>query len=130
MNYGFSLGVSSAMFTIIPVIVAIGFVTVFGIMIAQAVRGGREWHRNNQSPILTVSAHVVSKRTEITNYHHQGANNTSHMSTSTTHYVTFEVESGDRMEFRVSGSEYGMLVKGDTGRLTFQGSRYHNFDRK
>ena len=28
------------------------------------------------------------------------------------------------MEFSVSGREYGLLVEGDTGRLTFQGTRY------
>jgi hypothetical protein len=44
-------------------------------------------------------------------------------------YVTFEVESGDRMEFHVAGHEYGMLIEGDTGNLTFQGTRYLGFDR-
>ena len=39
--------------------------------------------------------------------------------TTTRYYVTFQVESGDRMEFSVSG-RYGLLV--DTGRLTFQGT--------
>ena len=49
------------------------------------------------------------------------------MTTSTRYYVTFQVESGDRMEFSVSGREYGLLVEGDTGRLTFQGTRYLGF---
>jgi hypothetical protein len=48
---------------------------------------------------------------------------------STTYYATFEVESGDRLEFTVSGKEYGMLVEGDIGKLVFQGTRYHSFDR-
>ena len=52
-----------------------------------------------------------------------------HTTTNTTYYVTFQVESGDRMEFCVSGTEYGMLVEGDTGRLTFQGTRYLAFER-
>jgi len=43
--------------------------------------------------------------------------------------VTFLVESGDRIELCVSGTEYGMLVEGDTGRLTFQGTRYLSFER-
>ena len=45
------------------------------------------------------------------------------------YYVTFLVESGDRIELCVSGTEYGMLVEGDTGRLTFQGTRYLSFER-
>ncbi len=39
------------------------------------------------------------------------------------------MESGDRIELCVSGAEYGMLVEGDTGRLTFQGTRYLSFER-
>lgn len=47
----------------------------------------------------------------------------------TTYYVTFQVDSGDRMELSVSGSEYGMLVDGDRGKLSFQGTRYLSFER-
>ena len=49
---------------------------------------------------------------------------------STTYYATFQVESGDRMELRLSGAEYGMLAEGDRGRLTFQGTRYLSFERE
>lgn len=51
-----------------------------------------------------------------------------HTTSSTSYYVTFQVESGDRIEFCVKGSEYGMLVEGDRGRLTFQGTRYLGFE--
>ncbi len=50
-------------------------------------------------------------------------------STFTSYYVTFQVESGDRMELTVSGSDYGMLVQGDIGKLSFQGTRYLGFER-
>lgn len=33
-----------------------------------------------------------------------------HSHSSTTYFVTFEVESGDRMEFMVDGREYGLLA--------------------
>ena len=46
------------------------------------------------------------------------------------YYVTFQVESNDRMEFEVSGTEYGMLAGGDSGELTFQGTQYLNFRRE
>lgn len=52
-----------------------------------------------------------------------------HTSSSTVYYATFEVESGDRMEFGVPNKEYGLLVEGDRGRLTFQGTRYLGFER-
>ncbi|MBD5156664.1 MAG: DUF2500 domain-containing protein, partial [Butyrivibrio sp.] len=47
----------------------------------------------------------------------------------TSYYVTFQVESGDRIELRVSTQEYGMLAEGDFGRLSFQGMRYLGFER-
>ena len=40
------------------------------------------------------------------------------------------MESGDRIELKVSGKEYGMLVEQDSGILTFQGTRYLDFERK
>jgi hypothetical protein len=51
------------------------------------------------------------------------------MSTSSSYYVTFEVASGDRMELLVPTNEYGYLIEGDRGELTFQGTRYLGFAR-
>jgi hypothetical protein len=48
---------------------------------------------------------------------------------NTIYYVTFQVASGDRMEFEVHDDEYGMIVENDKGKLTFQGTRYISFDR-
>ena len=104
------------------------FALVIGLFIVTAVRGIRQWHRNNNSPRLTVDAAVAAKRTEVSHHHHHGAGSTHH--TSTWYYVTFQVESGDRMELPVSGREYGLLAEGDRGRLTFQGTRYLGFARQ
>ena len=43
--------------------------------------------------------------------------------------LSFQVDSGDRMELSVAGTEYGMLVEGDRGELSFQGTRYLGFVR-
>ena len=84
------------------------------------------WNKNNHSPRLTVPATVVAKRTEVSRHH---TDNTM-MHTFTTYYATFQVESGDRMELEVDGSDYGMLVEGDFGKLMFQGTRYLGFERR
>jgi len=115
-----------AMFTIIPILVAAGFILVFGLIIASVVRSAKQHKRNNASPVLSVPALVATKRSDTT-YHHDG--NTMSNSSFTTYYVTFEVESGDRMEFAVGDTEYGLLVEGDAGKLTFQGTRYLGFER-
>ena len=98
------------------------------IMVAAAavlVRSVGEWNRNNHAPRPTVAAQIVSRRTGIsTQTMGDGA-----MHTTTTHYVTFEVASGDRMEMRVPGREYGLLTEGGRGQLSFQGTRYLSFER-
>jgi hypothetical protein len=124
-------GGAGVMFAIIPVFVTIGFFTVFGLVIYRLVQGARQYKRNNDSPVLTVEAKVVTKRSDVSHYHHQNmTNNTMDTAYSTTYYyVTFEVESGDRMEFHVENHEYGLLAEGDRGKLTFQGTRYLGFSR-
>ncbi len=117
----------SFIFAIFPMLFTLVFILVFGMIIYTIAQNVKREHKNNHSPRLTVEAKVVSKRT---NFHrHSGTNHTvGH--THTTYYVTFEVKSGDRMELQMQGQEYGMLVEGDFGELTFQGTRYLGFQRK
>jgi len=42
---------------------------------------------------------------------------------------TVEVASGDRMEFQVMNTEFGLLAEGDAGMLAFQSTRYPGFTR-
>jgi len=65
----------------------------------------------------------------VSRHRHNGAGNHHHYHTSTSYYVTFQVESGDRMELHVAGEEYGMLIEGDSGKLSFQGTRFLGFER-
>ena len=116
------------------IIVPIMFIIVIGILIFSLGQGIVTWNKNNQSPRLTVSAVIVAKRENITYHQHANAGDASgahgfHTTTNTRYYVTFQMGSGDRMELQVSGTEYGMLAEGDTGRLTFQGTRYLAFER-
>ena len=125
MGFGFGMGCDlfGVMFTLV-------FVLVIGMFVVTAVRGISQWNKNNNSPRLTVSATIVAKRTNVTHHHHNGAGGHHHHHTSTTYYVTFQVDSGDRMELQVDGTEYGMLIEGDRGELSFQGTRYLSFERK
>lgn len=92
------------------------FIVVFVIAIAKGLSQNK---KNNDSPRLTIEATVVAKRTDV-----RGMDRNI-----TDYYVTFQVESGDRMELEVKGAEYGMLVEGDVGKLSFQGTRYLSFQR-
>ncbi len=123
-------GFDGMMFSIVPVFIVIVFVFVFGTIIVRSIQGAKQWKSNNESPVLTVDATVVTKRADVQHYHHNtGTDNMHHMSSSTTYYATFEVTSGDRLEFQIRDTEYGMLVEHDIGKLTFQGTRYLGFER-
>lgn len=119
-------------FDVMSAIFPIFFILVAALVVFTIIRGLAEWNKNNQSPRLTVDAKVVSKRKNTTHYQDNANYEVTHavtMRTNTTYYVTFEVESGDRMEMCVDGQQYGMLAEGDSGKLTFQGTRYLGFDR-
>lgn len=121
--FGFS------MFSFINILFPAVFLLVFGVIIFTIVKSIKEWSSNNKQPVLSVAATLVAKRVNVSRHGHNTANHHHHSSTNTTYYLTFQVESGDRMEFRVAGKEYGILAEGDIGKLTFQGSRYHSFER-
>ena len=105
------------------------FFLVLAIFLFTFIKGISQWNQNNHSPRLTVDATVVAKRAHVDHHHHHTGNGAMHMTTSTTYYATFQVESGDRMELCVSSREYGMLIEGDHGKLSFQGTRYLGFER-
>lgn len=105
--------------SIISIIVPLGFITVFGFIIYAVFSNIKEGVKNNNSPLLSVPAQVVTKRTAVRGDH-----------SYTTYFVTFEVQSGDRMEFEVKGEQFGQLVEKDLGLLAFQGSRFVSFERQ
>lgn len=130
-NLLFGFNMVEGMFSIVPFLVISGFALVFVLIIVQVIRSGKTWHKNNNSPLLKVDATIATKRADVHTHHHStGTNDMHNYSSSTTYFVTFEVESGDRMEFKVPHSEYGLLREDDRGLLSFQGSRYISFDRK
>ncbi|MBS4174366.1 DUF2500 domain-containing protein [Bacillus sp. FJAT-49736] len=108
-------------FNVFPYIFGFIFILVLGIFIIAIFGGISQWRKNNKSPRISVPAIVKTKRSSVS--HHDD-------SSSTSYYVTFEYESGDRSEFHVRSSDYSQLAEGDTGILTFQGTRFLGFERK
>lgn len=116
-GFGFGFDLFQIMFFIMFALFAVVF-------IGMLVKGVGEWNKNNHSPRLTVPVTVVAKRTNVS----RGGG--EHHHTSTSYYVTFQVDSGDRLELHMSGAQYGLIVEGDRGMLTFQGTRFLDFQRQ
>lgn len=123
MGMGFNF-----MFDVFPYIFGAMFILIFGMILVAIVKGIQQWDKNNKSPVLTVDAKIVAKRAE---QRRRSSSSNDHMSDSirTDYYVTFEFDSGDRSEFELQGNQYGLLIEGDRGKLTFQGTRYKDFKR-
>jgi hypothetical protein len=104
------------------------FMIVFGVIIFSIVKNISVSMHNNKQPIIPVEAKVVTKRYNVSS-HHNSADNNMHHSSSTFYYVTFELNNGERIEFPVPSYEFGMMVEGDNGTLSFQGTRFISFIR-
>ena len=72
------------------------------------MKGISAWNKNNQSPRLSVPAVVVSRSGQSVTHHSHAMlvmrleRMDTVTSSSTWYYVTFQVESGDRMRFLLS----------------------------
>ena len=115
MEFVAEFGMLGIVFAIIFLCVCMLFVAI----LAKLVSYGR---KNRHAPKLTVFATVVDKSL----HYYRSINSMD----STECYVTFEVESGDRLVLDLTEHEFGLLVEGDHGLLTFQGNRFCDFERK
>ncbi|GAS82255.1 unknown protein [Paenibacillus amylolyticus] len=92
---------SSWMFDLFGTVFPVVFVLLIGIVLLSMGKEVRRWGRNNSEPLLTVPSRITSRRMKMSQ------SQTEPGSTARTlYYVTFEVESGDRLEFKVNGEEY------------------------
>ena len=123
LGFGFDFG-----FGMFEIIFFLMFFLILGVFLVMFIKGISQWNKNNHAPRLTVPVTVVSRRTDVSRHRH--GDEMHHTSTSTSYYVTFQVESGDRMELAMNGSQFGLIVEGDQGLLTFQGTRFLNFERQ
>ncbi|WP_228469285.1 DUF2500 domain-containing protein [Paenibacillus sp. JNUCC31] len=98
------------------------FLIIAGVIVYAIISGVRTWSSNNAAALLTLHSTIVAKRTRVS-----GGSGDS--SASTSYYITFELDNGERVELNVGGNDYGMLVENDRGMLTYQGTRFKHFER-
>lgn len=79
--------------------------------------------REEKKPLVEQRATVIAKRQEVS-----GGVGSSGVNTS--YYATFELEAGDRMELPIQGTDYGLMVEGDTGTLSSKGNNFKGFQRQ
>lgn len=99
-------------------LVAVALLLITGTVVAGMLRTTRQ----RLAPHQSAEARIVEKRTEVTG----GGELRVHQH----YFVTFEFPDGRRLELAVPTQESGMLVTGDRGTLTWQGTRYLGFARQ
>ncbi|NOU72589.1 DUF2500 family protein [Paenibacillus sp. LMG 31458] len=97
-------------------------VLIIGTFIILIIKSLMAWSSNNASPIQSLDCKVVAKRMHVS-----GGSGDS--SASTSYYATFEFEDRRRLELRVGREQFGYIVEGDQGTLTYQGTRFKEFSR-
>lgn len=110
------------MFNIIGLILFLCFI----VFIFTLVRDLSYWNQEMNSPVIAVEATIISKRIQVSHHVHGEMH---HHYTNTIYFITFELSNGDRLEFKVPGNQYGLLMEKDKGALTYQGSRFKDFQR-
>lgn len=112
-----------------PPIFTLFFFLIFSIFILTIITAIVKGVKNAKSPIITVEAKVIAKRTEVSTHHNHVGDDNFHHSSSTYYHITFQTEHGERLELPVSGRMYGLLIEGDEGKLTYQGEWFKDFKR-
>lgn len=119
---GFSggfLGGAPPLFSIIFTVIAL---VIGGTILYAIINGIRVWSNNNAAERMTEEARVLARRTYVS-----GGSGDS--SARTSYYITFERGDGQRTELQVKDEEYGLIVEGDRGILSYQGTRFLGFER-
>lgn len=106
---------------LLPLLILMAVALAVVIIVVVASRSGSKARQGAQNPqpvqpqqqALRGEAKVITKRV------HGG----------TSYFVGFELTDGSRMELSVTGEQYGLIVEGDKGAATWQGSRLLRFER-
>ena len=116
----------SQFFEHFPIPVIIFFVLLFGTIIGifgylfvQIIKARRKLKQCKALPMQNERARVIAKRMDVSGGKY----------TDTDYYVTFELDSGERVEFEVDGKQYGLLTEGDDGILSHQDILFDSFTR-
>ena len=92
------------------------FVFIFRVAIKNIGKGVAETRANRNASLITADATVIAKRMHVFGDHSR-----------TYYYVTFEFIDRRRLELKVPDDQYGYMIEGDVGALSYQGTMFVSF---
>ncbi len=110
----------------------IGFIAILLVLLLvlgiRAADGIREWRQNNQAPVLTGEAVLLSKeRTRVRGNSAARGSGVKVPEASVTWTLIFSSPDHGTLSLEVTDNEGRLLQENMRGRLTWQGSRYISF---
>lgn len=110
----------------------ISFIAMFCVIVGLSlIIVVRQWWKNRHSPLIVTQATILDKRIEE---HYIRSKRSAGIGYRTRkvmiYYITFNLEGGEHIEFRINELVHSELKKGDCGKLTFRGSKYIGFVRE
>ncbi|OAS23874.1 DUF2500 domain-containing protein [Paenibacillus oryzisoli] len=112
-----------ALSTLVLILFILILILAVGIFLSLIIKSLSVWTSNNNAPIQDRYCKVVSKRIQLS----EGSSN---VNANTSYFVTFEFEDRSRIELWIGRQQFGYMIEGDRGNLTFQGTRFKEFDRQ
>lgn len=87
------------------------------------------WTYGGGKPIITVNSKVINKRVRTFHDTQSYGDMIPSYNYITSYYVTFEMESEEKLEFSITDVEFENIAIGDTGKLSYQGSKFLAFEK-
>lgn len=109
----------------------ISFIVMFAIVIGLiTVIVIHQWIKDKHSPRVVTMAKIADKPIEKKRIRTQRTSSAPGWVTHIMYiyYVIFDLEGGEHLKLQVSKVKYNKLKKGTTGKLTFQGKIYIDFE--
>ena len=114
---------SALPFELFMLLMIIGLIVLLFVpTILRAATAIRRASRVANSPERSAEASVLSKRVEVSAIERGKPEQR--------HFATFQFPSGERVEFELTGHQFGLLAEADQGTLTWKGPRYVGFTRE
>ena len=108
------------------ILIGLIFAVAIGGITCQQIQKMRGSARNDTLPVLTTRATLVSKRKEIM-AQPPGINPKNQIPPSTTFFASFRLPDSQTVEVQVDNVQFTALTEGESGRLTYQGTRFLSF---
>lgn len=109
----------------------VSFIVMFTIVIGLiAVIVVHQWIKDKRSPRVVTMATIADKQILERRIRNQRTDAPGwETEIMYIHYIIFDLEGGEHLKLQVSKIKYDKLKKGTSGKLTFQGKRYINFEK-